>query len=114
MITGKKPWEIGGLVIAALKKRSRVAGIGNNVLIGSKVQIYTAYHPLDPDERLTGRELAASIAIGNNVWIGGGAIICQGVAIGDDSTIGAGSREFAFAIIPRRSTPQTYKALGIK
>ena len=65
--------------------------IGNDVLCAPYVQIYTAYHPTDPTVRLTGRELAAPIRIGNNVWIGGGAIICPGVTIGDNTTIGAGS-----------------------
>jgi maltose O-acetyltransferase len=65
--------------------------IGDNVLMAPKVQIYTAYHPIDPIVRLTGVEMAAPIAIGNNVWIGGGAIICPGVTIGDNVTIGAGS-----------------------
>ena len=65
--------------------------IGDNVLIAPKVQIYTAYHPINPEIRLSGKELAASVKIGNNVWIGGGAIICPGVTIGDNITIGAGS-----------------------
>ncbi|MBC7969340.1 MAG: sugar O-acetyltransferase [Verrucomicrobia bacterium] len=65
--------------------------IGNDVLCAPYVQIYTAYHPTDPTVRLTGRELAAPIRIGNNVWLGGGAIICPGVTIGDNTTIGAGS-----------------------
>jgi len=65
--------------------------IGTNTLIAPAVQIYTAYHPTDPTIRLTGRELAAPITIGQNVWIGGGSIICPGVTIGDNTTIGAGS-----------------------
>lgn len=65
--------------------------IGDNVLCAPYVQIYTAYHPTDPETRLSGKELAAPIRIGNNVWIGGGAIICPGVTIGDNTTIGAGS-----------------------
>lgn len=65
--------------------------VGDNVLCGPYVQIYTAYHPVDPTVRLSGRELAAPITIGNNVWIGGGVIICPGVTIGDNTTIGAGS-----------------------
>lgn len=65
--------------------------IGDNVLCGPYVQIYTAYHPVDPTVRMTGLELAAPITIGNNVWIGGGVIICPGVAIADNTTIGAGS-----------------------
>ncbi|MBD1838753.1 MULTISPECIES: sugar O-acetyltransferase [unclassified Coleofasciculus] len=65
--------------------------IGDNVLFGPYVQIYTAYHPTDPAIRQTGLELATPIKIGNNVWIGGGTIICPGVTIGDNTTIGAGS-----------------------
>ena len=65
--------------------------IGDKVLFGPYVQVYTAYHPVDPDIRRSGLELASPVTIGNNVWIGGGAIICGGVTIGDDTTIGAGS-----------------------
>ncbi|EKU98351.1 acetyltransferase (isoleucine patch superfamily) [Leptolyngbya sp. PCC 7375] len=65
--------------------------IGDDVLMAPNVQIYTAYHPTDPAVRMTGVEMAAPITIGNNVWIGGGAIICPGVTIGDNSSIGAGS-----------------------
>lgn len=65
--------------------------LGRNVLLAPKVQIYTAYHPLDPEIRKSGLELAAPIAIGDDVWIGGGAIICPGVTIGSNTTIGAGS-----------------------
>lgn len=65
--------------------------IGDNVMCGPKVQIYTAYHPLQASERTKGPELAAPIRIGNNVWLGGGAIICPGVTIGENTTIGAGS-----------------------
>lgn len=65
--------------------------LGDNLLCGPYVQIYTAYHPTNPAQRLTGRELAAPIKIGDNVWIGGGAIICPGVTIGNHTTIGAGS-----------------------
>ncbi len=64
---------------------------GDDVLIAPNVQIYTAYHPLDPAVRRSGVEMAAPITIGNNVWLGGGAIVCPGVTIGDDAVIGAGS-----------------------
>ncbi|MGL5939389.1 MAG: sugar O-acetyltransferase [Waterburya sp.] len=65
--------------------------IGNNVLLAPKVQIYTAYHPTDPEVRLSGKELAAPVTIGDNVWLGGGAIVCPSVSIGSNVTIGAGS-----------------------
>lgn len=64
---------------------------GHNVLLAPGVHIYTAYHPLSVSVRRTGRELAAPVTIGDDVWIGGRAIICPGVRIGDGSTIGAGS-----------------------
>ena len=65
--------------------------IGENVLLAPNVQLYTAHHPISPKERLSGRELGSPITIGNNVWIGGGAIVLPGVSIGDNSIIGAGS-----------------------
>jgi len=65
--------------------------IGNDVLCAPYVQIYTAYHPTDPKPRLADLECAAPVRIGNNVWIGGNAIICPGVTIGNGTTIGAGS-----------------------
>lgn len=65
--------------------------IGDDVMAGPGVHIYTAYHPLDANARMQGLELAAPVRIGNRVWIGGGAIICPGVEIGDNTTIGAGS-----------------------
>ena len=65
--------------------------LGDNVLLAPKVQIYTAYHPKNPELRLTGKEYAAPVTIGNNVWLGGGVIVCPGVTIGDNVTIGAGS-----------------------
>lgn len=65
--------------------------IGEKVLCGPSVHIYTATHPTNPETRLSGLELAVPVRIGNNVWIGGGAIICPGVTIGDHTTIAAGS-----------------------
>lgn len=65
--------------------------VGDGTLIGPAVQIYAATHPIDPEVRRTGKELAAPVRIGENVWIGGAAIIGPGVTIGDDTTIGAGS-----------------------
>lgn len=65
--------------------------IGDNVMLGPNVQIYTATHSLSPAERSSGLESAKPVVIGNNVWIGGSAVICPGVTIGDNVTIGAGS-----------------------
>lgn len=65
--------------------------IGNNVLFGPSVQIYTATHPISAAERRKWLESAKPITIGSDVWVGGSAIICPGVTIGDRSVIGAGS-----------------------
>lgn len=65
--------------------------IGNNVFFGPSVSLYTAFHPLVASVRNTGSELAAPITIHDNVWLGGNVIVCQGVTIGANTTIGAGS-----------------------
>ncbi len=65
--------------------------IGDFVLLGPAVQIYTATHPLQAAQRRLGLESGKKIIIGPDVWIGGGAIICPGVSIGARSVIGAGS-----------------------
>jgi maltose O-acetyltransferase len=65
--------------------------IGDNVMFGPAVQVYTATHPLDAAERRSGREFAKPIVIGDDAWIGGGAILCPGVTIGARAVIGAGS-----------------------
>jgi maltose O-acetyltransferase len=65
--------------------------LGDSVFLGPGVQLLTATHPLEAKARVQGPELGYRIDIGNNVWLGGGAIVCPGVRIGDDTTIGAGS-----------------------
>ena len=65
--------------------------IGNDVQVGPAVQLYTAQHPLEAEVRRSGLESARPIRIGNDVWIGGGAVILPGVTIGDRSVVGAGS-----------------------
>lgn len=65
--------------------------IGDNAFIAPNVGIYTAGHPLGASDRNKGLEYAYPITIGNNVWIGAGAIILPGVTIGNNVVIGAGS-----------------------
>lgn len=65
--------------------------IGDRTMFASCVQIYTATHPVHPDDRRSGLEFGKPVRIGSDVWVGGGAIICPGVTIGDGSVIGAGS-----------------------
>lgn len=65
--------------------------IGNNVLLGPNVSIFTAGHPVDAEERNQGWEYAFPVTIGNNVWIGGNAVINLGITIGNNVVIGSGS-----------------------
>lgn len=65
--------------------------IGAGVMIGPNVQIYTAAHALDADQRLDGVETALPVTIEDRVWIGGGAILLPGVTIGREAVVGAGS-----------------------
>lgn len=75
--------------------------IGDNALIAPNVQIYTAFHPTNAKDRFGEpradgsfafcKTQTAPVTIGDNVWIGGGAIILPGVTIGDNVVIGAGS-----------------------
>ena len=65
--------------------------IGSYTLIGPNVQIYGATHPMEWETRSSGLEYGKPINIGEHVWIGGGAIICPGVTIGEKAVIGAGS-----------------------
>ncbi len=65
--------------------------IGDMTQIGPGVQILTADHPRDPEQRRQRLELGRPIRIGANVWIGGGALLMPGVTVGDDATVGAGA-----------------------
>ncbi len=65
--------------------------IGEDCQIGPNVQLLTPTHPVAAQPRRDRLEAAKPITIGDNVWLGGGVIVCPGVSIGDDSVIGAGS-----------------------
>ena len=65
--------------------------IGDQVLLGPRVGIYTTNHALDPAERAAGACIAKPVVIGSRVWIGGGVTINPGVTIGDGAVIGSGS-----------------------
>lgn len=89
--------------------------IGDNALIAPNVQIYTAFHPTNAIERFGEpkedgsfefcKTQTAPVTIGNNVWLGGGAIIMPGVTIGDNVVIGAGS-------VVTRDIPDNFIAYG--
>lgn len=65
--------------------------IGNDCKFGPKVGLYTPKHPLDPTVRRTEAERTAPITIGNDVWVGGSAIILPGVTLGNNVVVGAGA-----------------------
>lgn len=65
--------------------------IGDNVLFGPNVSIYTAGHPIHPESRNSGYEYGIPVTIGSNVWIGGSCVILPGVSIGNNVVIGTGS-----------------------
>lgn len=65
--------------------------IGEDCQIGPNVQLLTPTHPVEPQPRRDKLEAAEPISLGDNVWLGGGVIVCPGVTIGDNSVIGAGS-----------------------
>lgn len=65
--------------------------IGDNVMFGPRVGIYTAGHPIDAEIRNIGLEFGAPVTIGDNVWVGGSVVINPGVTIGNNVVIGSGS-----------------------
>jgi maltose O-acetyltransferase len=65
--------------------------IGDDVQIGPNVQLLTPTHPVEPEARRTGIEGGRAISIGDNVWLGGGVIVCPGVTIGENTVVGAGA-----------------------
>ena len=75
--------------------------IGNHCLFGPNVQLLSASHPVDPDERRLEWEFGKPITIGSDVWVGAGAIVLPGVTIGDAAVIGAG------AVVTKDVPPRT-------
>ncbi|NBM14698.1 sugar O-acetyltransferase [Streptomyces sp. GC420] len=65
--------------------------IGADALFGPGVQLLTPTHPLDPERRRAKWESAKPISVGDNVWLGGGVIVCPGVTIGENTVVGAGA-----------------------
>jgi maltose O-acetyltransferase len=65
--------------------------IGDDVQIGPGVRLVTPIHPLDPAQRRTLIESAASIEIGDGAWLATGVIVCPGVTVGAGTVVGAGS-----------------------
>ncbi|MEG2540850.1 MAG: sugar O-acetyltransferase [Clostridia bacterium] len=79
---------------------------GDNVFIAPNCCFTTAEHPIDPEQRKAGLEIAKPITVGNNVWIGAGSTVLAGVTIGDNSVVGAGS-------VVNKSIPDNVVAVGV-
>lgn len=79
--------------------------IGEDVQIGPNVQLLTPTHPLEAEPRRKKLEAAKPIAIGDNVWLGGGVIVCPGVTIGASTVVGAGA-------VVTRDLPPNVLAVG--
>ncbi len=79
--------------------------IGSRTLLGPNVQIYCAEHHKGAAERFRGLEIARPVTIGDDVWIGGGAIMLAGVSIGDGAIVGAGA-------VVTRDVPANSTAVG--
>jgi maltose O-acetyltransferase len=65
--------------------------IGDDVQVGPNVQFLTPTHPVEAEARRAKWEAAKPISVGDNVWLGGGVIICPGVSIGENTVVGAGA-----------------------
>ena len=79
--------------------------IGDDVQIGPNVQLLTPTHPVEPGPRRDKWEAAEPITIGDNVWLGGGVIVCPGVTIGENTVVGAGA-------VVTRDLPANVVAVG--
>lgn len=79
--------------------------IGADCQIGPNVQLLTPIHPVEAEPRRARLEAARPIMIGDNVWLGGGVIVCPGVSIGENSVIGAGA-------VVTRDVPANSVAVG--
>jgi maltose O-acetyltransferase len=79
--------------------------LGDDVQIGPNVQLLTPTHPIEPELRRDKWEAAEPIAIGDNVWLGGGVIVCPGVTIGENTVVGAGA-------VVTRDLPANVVAVG--
>jgi maltose O-acetyltransferase len=89
--------------------------IGDDVQVGPYVQLLTATHPVEAEARRAKWESAEPISIGDNVWLGGGVIVCPGVTIGADTVVGAGAvvtRELPEGVLAVGNPARIVRALG--
>jgi maltose O-acetyltransferase len=89
--------------------------IGDDVQIGPNVQLLTPTHPVEPQPRREKWEAAEPITIGDNVWLGGGVIVCPGVSIGENTVVGAGAvvtRDLAADVVAVGNPARVVRRLG--
>src|SRR5581483_1565942 len=89
--------------------------IGSACQLATRVQLLTATHPVAPEPRRLGWEYGAPITIGDNVWLGGGVIVCPGVTIGDDTVVGAGSvvtRDLPAGVVAFGAPARVHREIG--
>ncbi|GAB3347727.1 sugar O-acetyltransferase [Modestobacter lapidis] len=89
--------------------------IGDDVQLGPNVQLLTATHPVEPGPRRDKWEAAEPIVLGDNVWLGGGVIVCPGVTIGADTVVGAGSvvtRDLPAGVVAVGSPARVIRPVG--
>jgi maltose O-acetyltransferase len=89
--------------------------IGDDVQIGPNVQLLTPTHPIEPEPRRQKWEAAKPIVIGDNAWLGGGAIVLAGVTIGDNTVVGAGAvvtRDLPANVVAAGNPARVIRRLG--
>ena len=88
--------------------------IGADCQLGPNVQLLTPTHPVEPGPRRDKLEDAEPITLGDNVWLGGGVIVCPGVTIGANTVVGAGSvvlRDLPADVVAAGSPARVIRAL---
>ena len=89
--------------------------IGAACQIASRVQLLAATHPVDPVARRRGWEHGRPITIGDNVWLGGGVVVCPGVTIGEDTVVGAGAvvtRDLPAGVVAHGNPARVWREIG--
>jgi maltose O-acetyltransferase len=89
--------------------------VGAACQLATRVQLLTATHPLDPGPRRAGWESGEPITIGDNVWLGGGVVVCPGVTVGDDTVVGAGAvvtRDLPAGVLAAGVPARVVRAIG--
>ena len=91
--------------------------IGVSCQIATTVQLLAATHPVDPETRRAGWESGSPITLGDNVWLGGGVIVCPGVTIGDDTVVGAGAvvtRDLPSGVVAFGNPARVHREIAVR